>query len=197
MIIYLARHGETTGDVEDRYGGDYDDHLTAKGKDQSAQLAEQLVDEGIGRLFASPRFRAQETAKVLGKKLGINPKSLPDFRERNGYGILTGMKKNVARQKHPRQVELVQNPLNTIEGAEEYSAFRQRVTSALEELAKLPEEKILVITHSGPIRVIFREILKLGEIDVADCAYAIIETDNDGYKLRAVNNLTIKKEFLD
>ena len=36
MLIYLARHGETTGDVEDRYGGDYDDHLTEKGTERNA-----------------------------------------------------------------------------------------------------------------------------------------------------------------
>lgn len=34
MKIYLVRHGETTGDVEDRYGGWYDDHLTDRGKEQ-------------------------------------------------------------------------------------------------------------------------------------------------------------------
>ena len=34
MKIYLIRHGETTGDIEDRYGGDYDDHLSKNGKQQ-------------------------------------------------------------------------------------------------------------------------------------------------------------------
>jgi hypothetical protein len=28
MKIYLIRHGETTGDVEGRYGGDFDDSLS-------------------------------------------------------------------------------------------------------------------------------------------------------------------------
>ena len=31
MRICIMRHGETTSDVENRYGGDLDDHLTAKG----------------------------------------------------------------------------------------------------------------------------------------------------------------------
>lgn len=30
MKIFLIRYGETTGDVEDRYGGWYDDHLTKR-----------------------------------------------------------------------------------------------------------------------------------------------------------------------
>lgn len=35
MKIYLIRHGQTTGDVEDRYGGAYDDELTDKGKNEA------------------------------------------------------------------------------------------------------------------------------------------------------------------
>lgn len=35
MKIYLIRHGESTSDVENRYGGTYNDHLTQKGKAQS------------------------------------------------------------------------------------------------------------------------------------------------------------------
>jgi broad specificity phosphatase PhoE len=31
MNLFFIRHGETTGDVEGRYGGDYDDRLTEKG----------------------------------------------------------------------------------------------------------------------------------------------------------------------
>lgn len=42
MKIYLIRHGETTGDIEGRFGGDYDDHLTEQGKQQATTLGEQL-----------------------------------------------------------------------------------------------------------------------------------------------------------
>lgn len=42
MKIFLCRHGQTTGDIEDRYGGDYDDHLTDLGKTQAEELANKL-----------------------------------------------------------------------------------------------------------------------------------------------------------
>ena len=51
MKIFLIRHGETTSDVEDRYGGDYDDHLTEKGEQQSEELAEILKDKNIQVIF--------------------------------------------------------------------------------------------------------------------------------------------------
>ena len=54
MKIFLIRHGESTGDIEDRYGGDYDDSLTEKGFVQAGNLAEQLANEGIELLMHSP-----------------------------------------------------------------------------------------------------------------------------------------------
>jgi broad specificity phosphatase PhoE len=47
MQIYLIRHGQTNGDVENRYGGDYNDHLAGLGMDQAQKVAGQLVNKGI------------------------------------------------------------------------------------------------------------------------------------------------------
>lgn len=47
MKLLLIRHGETTGDIEDRYGGAYDDHLTEKGRQQLQQTAGQLAGRKI------------------------------------------------------------------------------------------------------------------------------------------------------
>jgi broad specificity phosphatase PhoE len=62
MKIFFIRHGETTGDVENLYGGIYDDHLSPKGRDQAQRLAIVLKDKGIERIFSSPLIRAKETA---------------------------------------------------------------------------------------------------------------------------------------
>ena len=45
MKIYLIRHGETTGDIENRYGGDFEDHLSEKGTKQSHELAKKLASD--------------------------------------------------------------------------------------------------------------------------------------------------------
>ena len=194
MIIYLTRHGQTTGDLENRYGGDYDDHLTDLGKQQSSQLADVLADKGIDLLLASPRIRAQETATLIAKKLGLATRTVEDFRERNGYGILTGMTKDEALKTYPDQVEILKNVHAAVEGAEEYEPFQKRITNALESLRREQADKIAVVTHGGPIRLIFRDVLNLGEIDVDDCAYAILETSNDNYKLLDKSGITVKEQ---
>lgn len=44
MNIYLIRHGQTTGDIENRYGGSYDDELSSEGEIQAHKL-EQFLEK--------------------------------------------------------------------------------------------------------------------------------------------------------
>src|SRR6266446_7840994 len=165
MIIYLARHGQTTGDVENRYGGDYEDHMTDLGRQQAAKLAEQLSDKHVKRLFASPKIRAQEAAAIVADRLGLRVEIIEEFRERNGYGLVTGMIKEQAAKKYPEFVKGLKEDVHfTVEGGENYSHFKHRITNAL-ELLHSTSDSAVVVTHGGPIRLIFRDILKLGEID--------------------------------
>jgi len=189
MKIYIIRHGETTGDVEDRYGGDYDDHLTAKGKDQAGKLARKIKSFGIKKIFTSSRIRAKETSDVINKSLGVDVEILKDIRERNHYGILTGMIKSDAKKKYPKLVDLVGSYKNTIKGAEDYESFQKRVKKALEVVGKSGFDTVAIVTHGGPIRMIFREILRHDKILVDDCAYAILIFENNKLKLQNVDRI--------
>lgn len=105
MKIFLVRHGETTGDIEDRYGGDYDDPLTEKDKEQSKSLASKLKNKDIEIIYHSSRIRATETAKILSETLKIEIKSIRALRERNNYGVLTGLTRKEAKEKFPEEIE--------------------------------------------------------------------------------------------
>lgn len=76
------RHGQTTGDVEDIYGGDYEDHFTDLGRQQASQLAEEMKDTGIEIVYCSLRVRARETAKIISLKINRPIQILNDWRER-------------------------------------------------------------------------------------------------------------------
>ena len=45
--------------------------LTDLGRAQSAEAADALVDQGIVHLISSPAVRAQETAVIIGERLGL------------------------------------------------------------------------------------------------------------------------------
>jgi broad specificity phosphatase PhoE len=193
MRIFLVRHGRTTGDVEERYGGDYDDSLTDEGRKQAQALAKKLIGKGVEAIFSSPKKRALETAQILQKALACDLAVVQDLRERNFYGILTGMKKSEAKQKHPKEVGMLESYKNRIEGAEDYDSFKARIATALEEMVLSKHKKIVIVTHGGPISTIFREVLKLGEFKrLGDCALLQLETDGKKFSLARMENAELQ-----
>lgn len=193
MKIILIRHGQTTGDIENRYGGMHDDHLTDEGKVQAGKLAEKLVSLGIEKIYASPLIRAQETAQILNSKLDAPVVTVENLKERNHYGILTGMVKSEAKEKYPELVELVKDKLNTVEGGESYQDFGKRVSEAFSEISNSDNETIAVISHGGAIRYIFREMLDQDEIDVDDCGFVELKVVDGKPQLVKTDGIKIEK----
>lgn len=183
MKIYLIRHGQTTGDVEDRYGGAYDDELTDEGKIQAQELADKIYNSGIQIIFCSPMIRAQQTAKILKEKLNCEIKTVEDLRERNKNGILTGMTKNEAKIKYPELVEKLKDYRNQIEGAESQEDFVERIKRAFLEATNVVNYSTIgIVTHGMPFWVIFEDLLSdNGIVNIADCAYAVL--DKQGQKI--------------
>jgi broad specificity phosphatase PhoE len=182
MKIFFVRHGETTGDVENRYGGTYDDHLSDKGKEQSKSLSGVLKDSGIEIIFSSSLIRAQETSQILAQTLNCDIQIVPELQERNQYGFLSGMKKEEALEKHPKEVEMLKDRLSTIEGAESYENFSKRISNAFESIVENSKyDSVAILSHGGPLRVLFRDILKWGELkEIGDCSFVKLHKYNDG-----------------
>jgi len=195
MKIFVIRHGQTTSDVENRYGGDYDDHLTDLGVSEVKKLTGKIKDFGIEIFFVSPKIRTNETAKILTEKIQVPVKTVEGFRERNQNGILSGMKRDEAKEKYPEMVELLKDKLNTIEGAEAYEPFKNRVVTAFKEVSGAGYKIIGVITHGGPIRRILGDILGMeAKWEIADCGWLEIEADNDKFKLVKTSGITEEKK---
>ncbi len=195
MKIFLIRHGETTGDVEGRYGGDYDDSLSNTGIIQAHEVAEKLKKEKIKKLFVSPKARALETALILKKKVPFELVSVSDMRERNQYGIMTGMLKTEALEKFPDMVEELEatNPYHHVEGSEDYYKFAERVTTIFNKIVNDEFTKgtkaIAFVTHGGPIMVIFRELLGFEVSEIKDCAIVEFDFDGEGFELLSSNGI--------
>jgi broad specificity phosphatase PhoE len=186
MKIYLIRHGETTGDIEDRYGGDYDDNLSTKGIRESKELAKKLKDKDIQIIYASPRIRALEAASIVNKCLNVQLKIVDNLRERNNYGILTGLIKSEAKQRYPEEVKEFEKGIHhRVKNSENYTHFKKRIIKTFKEITSKNEYKtIAIITHGGPIRCIIREILKAGELaELDDCAIITIKKDKSNLSL--------------
>ena len=189
MKVFLLRHGETTGDVENRYGGNYDDHLSPKGKIQAKELAARLADSEIETIFVSPKIRTIETAFILSKEIPAKLVTISDLKERNQYGVMTGMKKEEAKKKFPDEVEDLEenNPYHHVKDSEDYYKFCERVLAAfnstVEEEFEKESESIAFLTHGGPITAIFREILGFEIKGIKDCALFELEYDGQNFEI--------------
>lgn len=195
MKIFIIRHGESTSDVENRYGGDYDDHLTEKGVEQAAEMSDKLIKTGIEFVFSSSKLRARETANILKNVLNCNIEIVDDLRERNRYGILTGMEKTEALNKYPKLVSQVVDGHNTIDGAENYEEFTGRIKGAFEEVLKKSNNFnfIAIISHGGPIKCIIEDVLKLGKLGVlADCAIIELEKNNTDFRVLNLDGVSLE-----
>ena len=177
MKIYLIRHGETTGDVEDRFGGDYDDGLTEKGKEQAAELAKSLKGKGIEVVLHSPRIRAVETARIVSSATGATLEQVDSFRERNNYGVLTGLTKVEAATQFPDEVAKIEKDrtYHDVRDSESYESFKERAIAAFGEIGKRSESVVAIVTHGGIISGLAREVFGYPQIKIGDCG--VVEVD--------------------
>ncbi len=157
MKIFLVRHGETTGDIEDRYGGSYDDHLTNLGKEQLKVTANNLADKGTEVIFVSPLIRAKESAEIIRSKIECPVEIMPGLEERS-YGILGGLTKAEALEKYPDVVEAHKDPLNTDPEGESYDDFRNRVLDTFQKITQKEYNTIAIVSHGGPIKQILAHL---------------------------------------
>ncbi len=71
--LWLARHGQTAYNVEGRFQGWLPVPLDETGRRQAGELAEVVARLAPAVLVVSDIARAQETAAIVGARIGIEP----------------------------------------------------------------------------------------------------------------------------
>jgi alpha-ribazole phosphatase len=178
--LLLIRHGETDYNLNKRYCGFSNPPLNASGISQAESLAKQVEDFDVAAVYSSDLLRAIQTAEIVFPKHQI--KTIPDFREFN-FGIFEGLNYSELIEKYPGlHRDWISNPLNVLlPNGEEFSRFRKRVSSALSHIISLNRNKtIVLVTHSGPIRLILCEVFGYGlerfwEVNHENATFSIID----------------------
>ena len=111
---------------------------------------------------------------------------MDDLAEQDIYGAYLELGKNQPEEEYRRLGEIFVNRDNVVEGSETYKHFKERVIKCFFNITNQPFENIAIVTHGGPIRCIFREILALGEFKKVGNG-AIIELKKEGSILSVVN----------
>jgi broad specificity phosphatase PhoE len=156
--LILVRHGESVGNFENRLQGQEDYGLTDLGRRQAVLTAERLHEFGASALYTSHLSRAHETARTIGRRLGIDPVVLEDVSEYH-FGEMSGQTYAQIRERFAS----ISNPAERVyPGEEGRDNFWNRVTTALWGIAEAhPQETVAVVSHGGPIALFCQAVLGL------------------------------------
>jgi len=152
--IYLARHGESDWNAENRFQGRADRPLTDLGRRQAELLAEQVAALPLRAVYTSPLRRSVETAEIVAAPLGIVPIHDQALSEVD-VGSWAGLTRREVEERFPEGFH------NWIAGGagwedgETYQAMALRVLQAIRSIAESHADgHILVVSHGGPIRAV-------------------------------------------
>ena len=153
--ILLARHGETDWNREGRFQGHGDPPLNATGHAQAAELAAELKDVELAAVHSSPLRRALETAQRVAAEHGLEPVAVDALREVD-VGSWQGLTRPEIETRYPEQFARWLDYDQGWEDGESYEEMGRRAVAALLELAAAHAgERVLAVTHGGPIRAAF------------------------------------------
>ena len=181
--LLLIRHGDAIpGPDEIIPGGVYDNlPLSSIGREQAQSLAERLGGMHFDAIYSSPLKRCQQTAAPLAERLGLTPVLVPNIQEiRIGEirPLPTDLNDLQALTKalQERQIDIVriagaEGNWDAIENSEHSKEFRQRVVTAIDEIAsKHVGQRVLVFAHGGVINAYAAEVLGLEKDFFFPCA---------------------------
>lgn len=152
--VYFVRHGESEANAARiTAGSGLDADITHAGVTQAVKVGKLLKGKGIELVVSSPQKRAYHTAFVIAKEIGYDTEKIVTnklFVERY-LGSLTG--------KPREEVQLYFDMNATPPGGESTQAMHDRILAGLAWLKGQDANKILLVSHGGPgrmIRTIYR-----------------------------------------
>lgn len=152
--LLIIRHGESEWNVEKRWQGWLDAPLTARGLQQAQDRAETLVRDGFAPVVVhcSDLGRAQRTAEIIGRALGVEVRAHPGLRERSG-GDWEGFTADEIDEGWPGQrMAWRRGEITTMPNGEDDATVLGRFDDAI-AAALGSGTPTLVVTHHGVLRL--------------------------------------------
>jgi len=193
--IILVRHGECSGNIENRFRGRLDYPLNETGLKQARELARALVEFRPARVYSSPLKRAMATASPLCEELGIEMETREGFNN-IALGDWEGRLKSEIAIEYPHEwnVWLTDPERLHLEGAETFRDVQARAYEALQELtAAHSGDTIVVVSHRTTLKPLIARCLEMPEpyfwkFHVDTGSYSIIDFSvKRGFSLYQLN----------
>jgi len=152
-IVHLLRHGEVENPTGIIYGRLPGYHLSANGRAMAAAAADFFAGRPVTALFCSPLERAQETARPVAERLGLD--IVTDDRLIESWNHFEGMKFGVGdgSLRRPAHWPYLVNPFRPSWG-EPYRVVVARMFAMMETAVQAAAgQEAVCVSHQLPIWV--------------------------------------------
>jgi broad specificity phosphatase PhoE len=141
--------------------------MSHDGYRQVERLRDRLENEKIDLVYSSDLKRALVTAEVICSWQRTAIITCPELREIN-YGQAEGLTFDEIVEQHPDVAELIRNFNLALKfpGGESFEGFIERTGKFLDQLdlnEDAPEKTVLIVSHSGPLRVLVCHLLGISQ----------------------------------
>lgn len=166
MKLYIFRHGETFANVENMVqdGHSSEAQLTAAGEKQAQNLRDELADEKLPVIYASPFDRAKRTGEIVAEANNSKLVILDELQE-VGFGVAENKHETEVFKEYGSEFGALLNvaDLTTydvkIPGGESKREALQRFLEALDSIKQdCCCEKAGVATHGHLMRLLYFDL---------------------------------------
>ncbi|MGW1347619.1 histidine phosphatase family protein, partial [Kribbella sp. NPDC002412] len=160
--LVLLRHGESLWNAEERYQGQQGTGLSPLGHQQAKQAASYLQDRAFDQIVASDLQRVAETLQPYLDTCDHPPVRIDKRWREIDVGTWGGRTFAEVYDAEPDVVDAFARGEDIARGGgETFAQLRERVWDAIRDIATSGAERVLVVTHGGPIRVATASTLRL------------------------------------
>lgn len=167
LELVLVRHGEVDSNTRGTYVGWTNKNLNLNGIEGADKVAENLADEPFAAIYASPLFRAKETADRIKNKNGARLILYDGLKERN-FGIFDDLTYQEICSKYPEENKKWEEDwlkYKIPKGESAMNAYVRNCEAIDDIISRHGEGKVCVVTHLGVIRNLIAHLLGLSISD--------------------------------
>jgi broad specificity phosphatase PhoE len=194
-LLFLVRHGETEWNSQQRYQGQTDIKLNAKGRRQARAAASRLSKIKFSAVYASDLKRAAECAEIIAAPHKLKVQTDAALRERC-FGVLEGLTRSEGQKHSWWKAFEASDAFAAPPGGETRGQMRRRVVAFAKKIAARHEgENILIVAHGGTITQIIGHILGISprshtriKLRLDNCSLSIVQAGPDRTGLLLLND---------
>lgn len=172
LRVYLARHGQTDGNLKRIAQGWTDTPLNETGREHAAMLAGRLRGVSLDAIYSSTLSRSRQTAEAVAAGRGVTVQSLPGLRE-----IGLGRFENVALDDPIMKTRPPADKRGPDDG-ESGAQVEARVSEAVAAIREAHASgTILVVGHAGANGYVMRALLGVTAEEMAKMGRYVQDND--------------------